>query len=149
MPEIKMPNYRTPIYAIRPHHPLCIEGYKGYARSPENKSRLDEVCGGLRSNPESKIMIIEGEDALCFSCPNGKNALDSCKDKAHIKAMDDKVRDLLGLVTHKIYTYGELIKKLREIMTPKIHEGICSDCTWWKQGVCKDTFKKSPFKILQ
>lgn len=133
--------------ALRPHHFLCLQGYKGYNYNQTQISSWDAISKQLNENPDTDILILESKDDLCKKCPNdGVQSKTTCLEK-NVSALDKKVQDLLGLVTGQIYKYSDILKKLHEIMTPEKHAELCSECAWWKKGLCHDSFaqSKAPF----
>ena len=133
--------------ALRPHHFLCLPGYKGYNYNKEQVSSWDTISKQLNENPDTDILILGSKDDLCKKCPNdGVQSKATCLEK-NVSALDKKVQDLLGLVTGQVYKYSNILKKLHEVMTPEKHAELCSGCAWWKKGLCHDTFaqSKAPF----
>lgn len=132
--------------ALRPHHFLCLKGYKGYNYSKEQVTSWDTISKQLREDPETDIMIISGKDDLCKKCPNdGVQSMATCRQDT-VSALDKKVQDMLGLVTGQVYKFKDIMAKLNKIMTPEKHAELCSECSWWRQGLCRDSFEqKAPF----
>lgn len=128
--------------SLRPHHLLCLQGYRG---ANYNKSQIihwDLVSRLLKEYPHTDILILNGKDDLCAKCPAaqiGENKKILCLDK-NVNDLDNKVQELLGLVSGKTYKYGALIKDLNKNMTRQTHEKWCSLCMWWKKGLCRDSF---------
>ena len=128
--------------ALRPHHFLCLRGYKG-----ENYNRFqiidwNRISNLLERNPQTDITVISGKDALCKNCSCEINkSISRCKDR-FVDQIDQKVAHILGIKTFETYKYIEIQEKLNSKMTPQIHEQICQLCTWWKKGLCRDSFSK-------
>lgn len=126
---------------LRPHHFLCLPGYKGLAYNKAHASSWDALSKALKEYPNMKVKIVEGKDTLCKKCPNnGENGV-SCNEN-FLKLLDIKVKTLAKLENNFIYKYDEVLDKIKKILNPKKHLELCGDCHWRDYGLCKDTFKK-------
>lgn len=126
---------------FRPHHWLCLPGYKGYSYDKTHKTNWDYLSQMLLLNPYTKVKIVTEEDNLCIGCPNSKIEKGKCME-VYVKALDKTVINILELIEGGIYIYGEQLGKLRKILTPEKHAQICGDCEWRQLGLCKDTFER-------
>lgn len=128
---------------MRPHHFLCLPGYKGHSYNKEHATSWDTLSKLIASNPNIKVRIVEGEDTLCLKCPNSKKIGGTCDEKT-VKEIDEKVKYFLNLENNTLYIFKEIVEKARKLLDPQKHEQLCGDCEWrTKFGLCKDTFKKS------
>lgn len=128
--------------SLRPHHFLCIQGYKGLNYSNAQTVNWSSISYLLKNNPQTDIVILNGKDDLCKQCPS-----ELIKHRAYCKenvvnGLDNKVSELLGIVVGHIYKYSEIQDKLNKFMTHQKHKELCSECAWWKKGLCKDSFEK-------
>lgn len=129
---------------LRPHHFLCLQGYRGYNYSTTQVGVWDKVANVLKENPDTIISIGKGKDSLCKTCPASKNFNRSffiCIEQ-NIQELDNKVKSILGLRTNQRMKYSTVVKKLKEKFTKEKHEELCSKCFWWQKGLCHDSFKK-------
>ncbi len=55
---------------IRPHHLLCILGFRGLGYSEKFVSNMEEVAKKLRSDFTSFITLVLECDAICAACPH-------------------------------------------------------------------------------
>lgn len=126
--------------SLRPHHFLCLQGYKGrnYSRSQINS--WNYISQILKANPQTDILVVDGADDLCAKCPALVGKKSRCIEK-NVKNLDEQIKNLLGLTIGKIYKYDEVVKNLYKKMTEEMHTKLCSGCMWWKMGLCRDTFK--------
>lgn len=133
--------------ALRPHHFLCLPGYKGYNYNQTQVNSWDTISKQLRENPDTDILIKSGKDDLCKKCPNDGSSTAICKDDS-VNKLDEKVKFLIGIETGKTYKFSEIMKRMKWVMIPEVHKELCSDCCWWRKGLCRDTFAEnttSPF----
>lgn len=129
-------------FRVRPHHFLCLEGFKGFGYNPEHAKSWNSFSQIVKANPDIPVQIVSGEDSLCLSCPNSKKLGGSCDEKV-VSLIDRRVKEFLSLEYGKTYIFREIICKAKCIFDPELHEKICGHCGWRAiHGFCKDTFKK-------
>ena len=129
------------IISLRPHHFLCLKGYKGHSYNNVHTAYWGIISKILKDNPQTDILIQKGKDDLCTNCPS-----EIFKDKArcissNVNKLDDKVINILKIKTGTQYKFSELQNKLDKIMTKDLHKKLCSSCAWWQKGLCRDSFK--------
>lgn len=138
---------RHPVVRLRPHHLLCLQNFRGNGYSPAFIEKMTEVSGllGFRSvsaepseeKPDSAakkplsghccILLTEGSDDLCESCPNCLE--DQCSsDKPAL--FDQLVLQASG------YKYGQLLTGGLEnagfpLMSPELLKACCPGCQWF------------------
>lgn len=127
---------------LRPHHFLCLPGYKGYNYNQNQKTSWDTVSKYLNEHPDTDILILSGKDDLCKKCPNDGSGTAICKDDS-VNKLDEKVKNLIGIETGKTYKYSDILNKLKTTITEDIHKNLCETCAWWQKGLCRDTFKNN------
>ena len=135
---------KIPQIILRPHHFLCLKGYKGYNYSTSQAGVWDNIAKILKENPDTTIIIGCGKDSLCKTCPASKNTDTGffiCLEK-NIKELDKKVKNILGFKTGQRVKYSEITKKLKRVFTREKHEQLCSKCFWWQKGLCRESFSK-------
>lgn len=125
---------------LRPHHFLCLKGYKGYNYNSAQIGVWDNISSILRNNPDSNIIIGKGKDTLCSKCPANKGKFLTCIEK-NILELDKKVRTILCLKTGEQHKYSDVVKRMNKKITKEKHEELCSKCFWWQKGLCHDSFK--------
>ena len=120
---------------LRPHHLLCIPGYKGHGYSKEFEANMEKVVNSL--NQGTKVKITVGNDDICRSCLNPSSNI--CHSN-FVNKLDSSVMNLLGLSEGDMVDYKETIQGLRAKIDADYHRQICSECIWMKKGLCTDTF---------
>ena len=127
--------------SLRPHHLLCLKGYKGLNYSNSHKTSWNLISNLLKEYPDSDILIVKGKDDLCKKCPaqilNNKS---NCRENS-VDSLDQNVKKLIGVVTNRVYKYSDIVNNLNKKMTYERHKQWCSFCAWWKKGLCHDSFK--------
>lgn len=128
--------------SLRPHHFLCLQGYKGLNYSKSQANSWSKISKQLGKHPDTDILIIDGSDDLCKECPAILQEKKSRCINETVKKLDKNVADILGLVKGQIYKYSDILDKIKMNFTKEKHEQLCSDCAWWRKGLCRDSFDK-------
>lgn len=115
----------TPL-RLRPHHGLCIYGFRGRGYSREFTAHMSEVVQKLKDIPTTKIVVTKGCDDLCRCCPNNKDGQCTSKKPEHF---DEAVRERAGLTYGETLAWDELCLKTRPLYLHKLDE-ICASCEW-------------------
>lgn len=127
---------------LRPHHLICLQGYKGLNYSKSQVSSWKEISKHLSTNQDTDILIISGSDDLCRKCPALISTKQSQCIENSVNKLDKKIAEIIGLVQGQTYKYSDILKKVQDNFTKAQHEQLCSGCAWWKKGLCRDSFKK-------
>lgn len=127
---------------LRPHHFLCLQGYKGQNYNKEQVKSWNNISDLLKSDPNIDVFIKSGKDDLCQNCAITAKSTDSNCFENSVKALDKKVEKLLNIESGKTYKYWDVVQKANEKITPKKHEELCEKCFWWLKGLCRTSFKK-------
>ena len=128
--------------ALRPHHFLCIKGYKGLNYNEAQTADWIRTAELLKQNPQSDVFIMGGKDDLCTLCPSNTWAGKIYCRENIVNSLDNKVAAILGLKIGNTYKYQEILEKLNRIMSAQKHKELCEKCVWWNKGLCKDSFEK-------
>ena len=120
---------------IRPHHLLCILGFKGLGYSNEFVENMKKIVNHYFKG--TKIKIIFGVDDICEKCPH--NISQNCiLYKENVIHMDQKVIALLEIEYCKIYLSNELLKRVAKKISIENLKEICKNCPWISLGYCKE-----------
>ena len=130
---------QIPIIKLRPHHFLCLKGYKGYNYNKTQIGVWDRIAKILKDKPDTDIFIGKGKDSLCSSCPANNGTFLTCIEK-NILELDKKVRQLLGLSVGEKRKYSDVVDIMNKKVTKEKHKELCSKCFWWQKGLCHDSF---------
>mgnify|MGYP003925695405 CR=1 FL=1 len=126
------------IVKLRPHHLLCIEGFKGLGYSKDFVDNMKNVISDLLKS--GKVSIIKGVDDICRKCPYlDGNACNNTYGRS-VNDMDEIVVNKLGLIENTIEDYYKIKEKIYNVFRKKDDlYGICDKCSW--KDVC-DFYKK-------
>lgn len=105
---------------LRPHHLICLNFFvdKGY-----NEAFTDNMNIIYQEYLTKEIIIVEGKDDLCQSCPNLLNE-DCQSPKA--KRYDENIKTVCNMLT---------IDKIKELIVNNQWQTICFDCEWF--SICQ------------
>lgn len=121
---------------LRPHHFLCIPGYKGYGYSREFKVNMEKVIDELNAGIKAKITL--KDDDICKSCTNPKNNICST---SFVEKLDRTVMGILNIKEGELIDFSEKMDLLKTKVDSKSHKQICAECIWMRKGLCENTFK--------
>ncbi len=129
---------------IRPHHLLCILGFRGLGYSEKFVSNMEEVAKKLRSDFTSFITLVLECDAICAACPHNVEGkcLKSDVSEVEVAAMDTKCLQKLGFKAGDSVSADEVWKRVKERITLEDIKEICRDCEWWELKYCLEGLKK-------
>ena len=128
---------------LRPHHLLCLKGYKGLNYNKQQVRNWSAISEILNKNSDVDVVIVNGKDDLCKNCPAKSPKHEYvCKESA-VNALDKKVQLMLGLVIGQVYNFKNLMRAIENYMDCNKHLLLCKTCAWWKKGLCIDSFIKN------
>ena len=121
---------------IRPHHLLCIHGFRGKGYSDDFVKSMTDIVNEIKKNKDIKLNITYGTDDICCNCPN-KIGDNLCIGQEKIINLDHGVIEALKL-EERMYSYAEVAKKINKELTITQFQEICSTCEWYSLGYCKE-----------
>lgn len=130
---------------LRGHHLLCVHGFEGMGYSPEFVKKMDEVVQDIRNEEKDFfIKVVVDLDEACSECPHngGSICVASEGSDRHVKSMDRRVLDHLGLIENDTYKKSTLVKMTTQLVKPDDLDHLCKNCSWLPYGVCKNGIKK-------
>lgn len=130
---------------IRPHHINCIFFYQGLGYDEKFTKHMNNIIFTLRTNPNTKIMLVANCDYICSNCPNKMD--DICKSEYHINILDKNTIDIYALKINSFYSFNEIIEKIYKVYNEDKFNMICSTCEWYKQGTCSKDIIESQKNI--
>ena len=121
------------IKKLRPHHLLCIEGFKGLGYSRDFVENMKMIISELKKG--KKFIIVKGVDDICMRCPYCDGI--ECRNSYGLSVgdMDNNVMDRLGILENVELDYSKIRKKIYRVFQKKNDlDGICDGCRW--NSVC-------------
>ena len=121
---------------LRPHHLLCIQKFTGHGYDEEFTRHMTAVVRSLARSPETEIVVVQGCDELCCSCPNSFGG--ACTSLEKVAEMDSGVLNTCGINYGDSAAWAELMQTARErIFETEEFNNICSCCQWYR--LCENT----------
>jgi len=96
---------------------------------------MQRIINLLEINQNEKIKFTIKCDDLCKHCPN--NNLDICISNDMVLEYDKKTIEIYKLDLNKIYSFKEIKEKFYKNFDESKLKLICSNCEWFKLGLCK------------
>lgn len=129
---------------IRPHHLLCILGFRGLGYNEEFISTMGKVVGKLRSDPTFPMSLVVGCDAICAACPHNKEGkcLKRVDSEVKVMSLDLKMLPKLGFEVGAQVSAGEAWQRIKERITSEDMAELCRDCEWRGLGYCVEGLER-------
>jgi len=108
---------------LRAHHLLCVQGYKGWGLTPEFKEFMFALSEQLKTQPDSKIEIVDGADDICGHCSElveGK-----CAAPPDPGIQDAKVLRHFQFMLNTEYPAKVVADKIKSTLNPDVFKEIC------------------------
>jgi uncharacterized protein len=125
---------------LRPHHLLCIFGWRGHGYTPDFTDNFNLVVERLRGEP---FRLVLGPDSICRRCPslngdaNGREFVQFEESTGDcVGVIDGRVLDRLPLVEGRTYRLAAVGVLIRDLIKPADLTFICAGCSWLGLGWC-------------
>ena len=133
-------------WRIRPHHGLCIHFFAGKGYSAAFVNQMAAIVSELKMNPDRNIILHNGTDFLCKSCPHNLN--ETCETEQKVAQYDHKCLTLCGLKNGQILPWKEFqVLVMKEIILPGRLPKICADCCW--SGICQHSIVENSVQSVE
>ncbi|MCD8510575.1 MAG: DUF1284 domain-containing protein [Bacillus sp. (in: Bacteria)] len=109
--------------------------------SPAFVKEMDGIVKDIRNGEKDfSIKVVKDLDDTCQACPHngGTICVASEGSDAHVKSMDQRVIEHLGLIEGKAYTKSVLVEWTARAVKPDDLDHLCEGCSWLPYGVCKE-----------
>lgn len=120
---------------IRPHHLLCIQGFRGQGYSPTfiaNMARLKEM---LTEAPDTPVQLTDGTDDICGFCPHADDGI-CMRPGQRVNEIDRRTLDKLELDDGAQGTWSDFVECIRDKLPPDQLGEVCHGCSWIDLGFC-------------
>ena len=112
--------------ALRPHHFLCLPGYKGYNYNQAQVNSWDIISKQLKDNPDTDILIKSGKDDLNKKIKKEEN--DIKKREKYTNSITfyllQKAKISKAVYTAQLDLGTKLIKKYVQVLTNVAYEAV-------------------------
>jgi len=113
---------------IRAHHLLCLQGFQGYGYDQEFTIWMGKIIQTLKSDPSTKIEIVNDADDICTNCPNLIEK--QCVDHLKINKMDANVIGAISLEENQILTIKTALQIINMELNSEAIKSVCEGCVW-------------------
>ncbi len=130
----------APEIALRGHHVLCLQQFKGLGYSPEFVANLAELISRLRGQPDAAVRLADSADAICAACPHlvDGSCQDDGTDAERRRGEQDRLAlGMLGLRPGDVVSWREIIARLRSMGNAAAQQAVCGECRWLRGGHCQ------------
>lgn len=128
----------TPPVALRGHHLICLQFYRGEDYSAQFVANLDGVLGGAATQP---ALIVAHADDVCEACPElGPDRLcasESAGGEDEISRIDRLALELLDAAPGELISLAEARTRLESdaVGVGTWRASACDGCGW--EAVCE------------
>lgn len=123
---------------LRPHHLLCMQGFRGKGYSDEFVKNMTTIVKQLKEKPIEEIKLVEKRDDICKFCPKMDQLKMMCQSDQHVLELDFEVMKTLELEYNTSYTM-EFIISIMKLKLKRINfNEICEKCSWKLLGFCEE-----------
>lgn len=129
---------------LRPHHLMCVHGFRGKGYSPEYVANFWKIFDRLKSDDSEFVEVIQGPDDICRPCPNnfeGKCTPSGIIDEPRIRSLDDAFQKSLSVQIGEKISWNEVKTRIVENISDEVFEKNCAPCAWKKLGYCKEALE--------
>ena len=120
---------------LRPHHLLCILGWRQSGYSEGFTDNFNRVVAELRAAGEFEPVM--GVDAICIACPHNDKGICRRAAGARPDILDERVRARLRIEPGHIYDFNSLTAEIKAKIAPSDLNSICAGCNWLARGWCR------------
>lgn len=114
---------------LRPHHLLCIQGFRGQGYSPNFVANMARIIDRLTTRPDITVRIVSGADDVCEACPHLDAGNCGCPDQ-NVDELDLKVLSKLGFSTGDICPWNSIVDVVHQKIDRDQLNFLCPDCRW-------------------
>ena len=122
---------------FRVHHIMRTNLYQGYGYSGGFCENMTRMVKWLNENPDEPLLVTTNPDEICKKCPNLKEGKYCVDVTNHVHEKDSELLSPLHIKENEVYTYNELKQLAGRYLTKDVFEESCSNCEWYKQGLCR------------
>ena len=137
---------------LRPHHLLCIRGFRGKGYSEAFVRNMREVIGRLNEDAGQTVEMVSGADDICRCCPHLTDE-GICDQNEKVSAYDRRTSEVFDLYAIQAGDarrsdknkygrcgYAELQGKIGVLFDSDRLEAVCGGCRW--AGLCRDALSE-------
>jgi len=121
--------------SLRPHHLLCIQGFRGQGYSPSFIANMARLIDRLEAEPEQEIQIVTSADDVCIACPHLDGGV-CVRPESKVDEIDGRVLEHLKIVDGDILTWSMLLQTIDEKVHSSQLDSICDGCRWVDLDYC-------------
>ncbi len=124
---------------LRPHHLLCVQGFRGLGYSPQFVATMQRVVHTLQDNAVLVGVEVRA-DVICQSCPYLTDS--HICSRGTPADRDQAVLSVLKVRPEVEKPWGEWLNLIAICLNPECFRTLCSDCEWYQLGYCMEEIKR-------
>ena len=131
-------------YKIRPHHLMCILGFRGLGYNENFTINMTNIVKDLRSNPNAIIIVSPEADDICVTCPHNNKGICVKKPNSEeiVQNLDSEYIKLIQIPLRVPISINDAWKNIVSSVSLETMENICKECEWWSDGYCSEGLRE-------
>jgi len=121
--------------SLRPHHLLCIQGFRGQGYSPSFVANMARLIDRLEAEPDQEIQIVTSADDVCVACPHLDDG-DCVRPEQKVDEIDGRVLDQLGIADGDKLSWSTVLQIIDKKVQSSALGTICDGCRWVDLNYC-------------
>ena len=130
---------------LRPHHLLCVQGFRGLGYSPQFVATMQRVVAALQDNAVL-VRVEVRADVICQSCPYLTDS--HVCSRGTPADRDQAVLSVLKVHAGVEKPWGEWLDLIAIHLNPECFRTLCSDCQWYQLGYCMEEIERLQRNII-
>ena len=130
---------------LRPHHLLCVQGFRGLGYSPQFVATMQRVVDALQDNAVL-VRVEVSPDVICQNCPYLTDS--QVCSRGTPADRDQAVLSALAVHAGVEKSWWEWLKLIAIHLIPECFRTLCSDCQWYQLGYCMEEIERLQRNII-
>jgi uncharacterized protein len=118
---------------LRPHHLLCLQGFRGHGYDPAFTANLAVLARAAVADPGGPVTLVEGLDDVCAACPHAQHGVCVAPEggEASVGEHDALVLAALGLRAGDVPSFADVRRRLAASTDARSAvQAPCRSCRW-------------------
>ncbi len=124
---------KGPAFRLRPHHLLCVQGYRGKGYDERFCETMGRIARTLTEDPTLSVTIVDGPDDICAVCPHlrdGRCTWDEAGE-ASVREHDAALLEALGLEDGDVTAVRDVAERVAtDTGVFAVVARYCRPCPW-------------------
>lgn len=124
---------KGPPFRLRPHHLLCVQGYRGKGYDDRFRETMGRIARTLAEDPSLPVTVTDGPDDVCRACPHlrdGRCTWDQAGEAA-VREHDAALLAAFRIADGDVTTIRDVARKVAtDANVSGVVARYCGPCPW-------------------